>query len=105
MTHKLRAEILAYIHGRVEAGMLPNLKQTRIWADEEERKEMEICHPRSIEILKQFLGSISPRSLFRALDVAGGDGRLASDFLLKQYRKVDIFDQCPEAVQRARRKM
>ena len=66
---------------------------------------MDLCHPHSIDILKQFLGPISPRSLFRALDVAGGDGRFSSSFLLKPYRKVDLFDECPEAVQRARRKM
>ena len=63
---------------------------------------MEQCHPRSIEILKHLLGSITSRSLFRALDVAGGDGRLSTSFLLKQYRKVDLFDQCPEAIKRAR---
>ena len=66
---------------------------------------MERCHPRSIEILKSFLGPIQPRSLFRALDVAGGDGRLSTSFLLKHYRKVDLFDQCPQALQKAQRAM
>ena len=59
---------------------------------------MKECHPRSIEVLKKFLGSIVPRSLFRAIDVAGGDGRLAINFLMKQYKKVDLFDQCPQAL-------
>ena len=66
---------------------------------------MERCHPRSIEILMQFLGPIQPRSLFRALDVAGGDGRFSSSFLLKHYRKVDLFDQCPQAQKKAKNAM
>ena len=66
---------------------------------------MKKCHPRCIEILKEFLGSIVPRSLFRALDVAGGDGRLAVNFLMKSYRKVFLFDQCPQALKRAQRSM
>ena len=59
---------------------------------------MKKCHPRSIEVLKKFLGPIVPRSLFRAVDVAGGDGRLAINFLMKHYKKVDLFDQCPQAL-------
>ena len=64
---------------------------------------MELCHPRCVEILKRFVGSVVPRSLFRALDVAGGDGRLCTSLLLKSYRRVDLFDQCPEAVKKAKR--
>ena len=62
---------------------------------------MDLCHPRCVEILKCFLGSVVPRSLFRALDVAGGDGRLCASILLKSYRRVDLLDQCPEAVKKA----
>ena len=53
---------------------------------------MEQCHSRCVEILKRFLGPIQPRSLFRALDVAGGDGRLSVGFLLNAYARVDLFD-------------
>lgn len=66
---------------------------------------MKICHPRSVEILMTFIGPIFPRSLFRALDVAGGDGRLTMNLLFKSYLKVDLFDQCPEAVKRAKSAM
>ena len=59
---------------------------------------MAICHPRSIEIMKRFLGSIGCRHLHRCLDVAGGDGRFAKGFLMESYNKVDLFDQCPKAV-------
>ena len=63
---------------------------------------MRQCHARSLVVLKGLLGGITSRSLFRALDVAGGDGRLSKNFLLGQYCKVDIFDQCPTAVKKAR---
>ena len=53
---------------------------------------MEVCHPHCLEIMKTFLGSIVHRSLFRALDVAGGDGRLSASLLLSCYGKVDLFD-------------
>ena len=58
----------------------------RIFADDEEVEEMKQCHPRCLEILKQFLASIHGRSLFRALDVAGCDGRLCTSMLLKSWR-------------------
>ena len=77
-------------------------REVRVYADEEEQKAMALCHPRSIEVLKKLIGTITQRSLFRALDVAGGDGRLSKDFLLKQYRKVDHFDQCPTGVKKAK---
>ena len=49
------------------------------------------------------VGAITHRSLFRALDVAGGDGRLATSRLFQGYPRVDLFDRCPEAVKRAKR--
>ena len=51
------------------------------------------------------VGSIVPRNHVRALDVAGGDGRLALNLLFRSYAKVDLFDQCPEAVKRAKQAM
>ena len=66
---------------------------------------MNICHTHSIEILKRFLGSVVPRSLFRAIDVAGGDARLCSSLLFRSYRKVDLFDQCPIALKKAEQVM
>ena len=63
---------------------------------------MKQCHARSLEVLKTLLGPMTHRSLFRALDVAGGDGRLSKSFLVEQYLTVDHFDQCPTAVKKAR---
>ena len=37
--------------------------------------------------------------------MAGGDGRLSIGLLLKNYRLVDLFDQCPKAVKIARQCM
>ena len=42
---------------------------------------------------------------FRALDVAGGDGRLSKGLLLDQYNIVDLFDQCPIGVKKAKQAM
>ena len=96
--HHLLPDIWQYLHGRVVHKAVTGETKCQIWADEEERAEMELCHPRCVEILKQFVGSVVPRSLFRCLDVAGGNGRLALNLPIRSYRKVDLFDQCPEAV-------
>ena len=37
--------------------------------------------------------------------MAGGDGRISKSILLDYYYKVDLFDQCPIAVDRAVRSM
>ena len=51
------------------------------------------------------LKNINGHSRFRALDVAGGDGRLSQGLLLDEYNIVDLFDQCPEGVKKARKAM
>ena len=66
---------------------------------------MEQCHNRCVEVLKRFLESIPQRLRHRAVDVAGGDGRLSESLLVKQYKKVDLFDICPEAVKKATTKL
>ena len=37
--------------------------------------------------------------------MAGGDGRLSKGLLLETYDKVDLFDQCPKGVKKARQAM
>ena len=66
---------------------------------------MKVCHDPSIEIMTNFLGTVGRRHTYRALDVAGGDGRFAAKFLMKYYAKVDLFDQCPKAIDRATQAM
>ena len=63
---------------------------------------MSACHVRCLEILKSFMGSIAHKGLERALDVAGGDGRVSADLLLEYYKEVNMFDQCPEGVKKAK---
>ena len=67
--------------------------------------EIERCHQRCIEILQDLFRKIDCDSRFRAIDVAGGDGRLTLGLLLNEYDKVDLFDQCPEAVKKAKQAM
>ena len=100
--HLLLPEILKYIHGRREASQAAQPNKVQIWADEDERKKMRECHKRSLEILRTFLSCIGRQHKLRALDVAGGDGRLTTFFLTKHYAKVDLFDRCPVAVEKAR---
>ena len=83
--NQLRPEILKYLKDRRMKNAAAGPRKARVWADEEEREEMKVCHARCIEVLKKLLGPITHRSFFRALDVAGGRGRLAEDFLLKSY--------------------
>ena len=66
---------------------------------------MKICHSRCIELLNEFLANIECHIRFRALDVAGGDGRLTEHFLTKQYPRVDLFDQDPDAIKKAKKAM
>ena len=78
-------------------------REVQIYADADELEEMRDCHPRSIEILKQFIGPIRPRNLARALDVAAGDGRLTLNYLLRGYSRVDLFDRCEVGVKKAQK--
>jgi len=73
----------------------------QIYADEEEQQAMAACHPRCLELLQEFLDSIETRSFVRALDVAGGDGRLAASAVFRPYQHVDLLEQCPIAVAKA----
>ena len=103
--HARRPLILKYLHWRKSKAGPAGPVQVREYADKEELERMSSCHQRCIEVLKLFLGAIRPRALFRALDVAGGDGRLACSFLLKHFGKVDLFDQCHRAVGLAQQRM
>ena len=60
---------------------MANQDTAEIYADEEELANMEICHPRCIELLTNFLESLPERAHHRAIDVAGGVGRLSISFL------------------------
>ena len=64
---------------------------------------MAICHPECIKILKNFIANVEDHSTLRALDAAGGDGRLSKDLLVGLYSRVNLFDKCPEAVKRAKK--
>ena len=63
---------------------------------------MELCRPRCIEILQAMWKKLGYHSWLRALDVAAGDGGLTLSLFIKEYLVVDLFDQCPLAVRKAR---
>ena len=64
----------------------------QVYADAEELKAMQVCHPRCIELLNSFTESITHHGLIRAIDIACGSGRVSKDFLLHSYNRVDLID-------------
>ena len=103
--HWLRPQILKYLNWRQQQASPDSYRDVRIYADKEELFEIERCHQRCKEILQDLFRKIDCDSRFRAIDVAGGDGRLTLGLLLNEYDKVDLFDQCPEAVKKAKQAM
>ncbi len=77
----------------------------QIYADDVELADMSECHQHCEQLLKRLVESVQPRSFIRALDVARGDGRLATSELFKPYKRVYLFDQCPHAVAKAQAAM
>ena len=65
---------------------------------------MELCHGQSLILIKGFLQKLVHRLRGRALEVAGGDGRLTMDFLAGEYVAVELFDRNPGAVEIMRQK-
>ena len=90
-----RSKVLKLLYWRQAQKSVRLRSETRIYADEEELQAMQQCHARSIAVLKTLLDPLTQRSLIRALDVAGGDGRLCINLLVQEYEMVDHFDQCP----------
>lgn len=74
----------------------------RIFATEKEQAKMEKANKPSIELMKEFLTNLDSLEYTRALDVAGGDGRVAKELLCDLFPAVDFFDQCQVAVDMVR---
>ena len=99
---KQRPLVLKYLQVRADNAKQLFITQPPLYADLDEIYSMAVCNDRCIEILKNFIGPIPNRSQFRALDCAGGDGRFSVNYLMKNYKKVDLFDQCPIAIRKAK---
>ena len=97
----LRPQILKYIMWLSYQKPQIRKPERRVYADEQEYQAMEVCRPYCIDHLHTFLEALPGRQLFRAMDVAGGDGSFAINFLINQYQRVDLFDACSLAVFRA----
>ena len=78
----------------------PNIdqEQPRIYADEQELKEMKQCHPPSVKILEALFKKLPGLDNSRALEAACGDGRFTEDLLHNWFNKIDLFDLCPIAI-------
>ena len=61
------------------------MPSVQIYANPMEQKDMEICHPHAIKLMKTFLMSMHYLTTTRALDVAAGNGRVTQSLLLSKY--------------------
>ena len=66
---------------------------------------MADCHQRCVQLLKDFVEQVEPRGFLRALDDAGCNGRLSTSEIFRRYARVDLFDQCPDAIEKAKTAM
>ena len=101
MDPALRPQILKFLMWRNDHYKDYVRVEARVYADEEEQAAMELCHDKCVDILDDFMGSIALKGNVRALDVAGGDARVASSRVMRTYKLIDLFDQCSVAVQKA----
>ena len=69
-----------------------------VYANKRALAKMEKAHEPSIALLKEFLAGLDSLKYARALDVAGGDGRVVKELLLGLFEAVDLFDHCPKAL-------
>ena len=75
-------------------------KEVQIYADEEETREIDLLHKKSIVLLEEVLGDLEDLNPKRAIDIAAGDGRAIKDLLQHHFEAIDCFDQCPVAVKK-----
>ena len=69
-----------------------------MYAGKQALANMKKAHEPSVSLMKKFIGSLPELEHARALDVAGGDGRVAKEVLVELFDKVDLFDRCPVAL-------
>ena len=74
--------MMKFIYSGRAAQLEKEVEQSVVYADEEELAAMEICHPHCIKILQALLESMPSSAKHRAIDVAGGDGRLSINLLV-----------------------
>ena len=53
---------------------------------------MEKVNTKSIELLKEFLASLESLEYTRAIDVAGGDGRVTKECLCGLFPAIDLME-------------
>ena len=54
----------------------------------------------NIEKMEAFLGKLDTLEYGRVLDVAGGDARVAAAPFCNRFDAIDLFDQCPVALEK-----
>ena len=83
--------------------MLEQPKSTvRIFADQEEKKNMKLCHSKAIKLQRRELLRLPGVHKDKALDVGCGNGRVTRYFLQKYFGRIDMFDPCQSAINKVR---
>ena len=71
------------LHRRRQSKKVDKPKEVRIWADEQEREEMDVNHGQCVAEIEKFIDNLPNHTKTRALEIACGDGRLTVDLLAK----------------------
>ena len=77
---------------------MKRISNVPVYAGKQALANMKKVHEPSVSLMKKFIGSLPKLEYARALDVAGGDGRVAKEVLVEIFDKVDLFDRCPVAL-------
>ena len=76
------------------------MRQPSNYTKKKELKNIDKVHAQSIIFMKKFLGELTSLGQTRALDVAGGDGRVTKALLHDDFEAVDMFDLDQKVVEK-----
>ena len=63
---------------------------------------MEECHAGRVKLMNGIMNMLSDLNKDIALEACCGDGRLSKDLLTNIFDEVDLFDQCPQAIDKVK---
>jgi len=94
----LKNRIIMYLANASNLTRREEDSNIRLFANQEEVREMNECHAKSVKLLEVVFDKLHHIDRGRVLEVAAGDGRVSRDLLMTRFEAIDCFDQCPVAV-------
>ena len=73
-------------------------KSICIYETQKDKEELSRVNPRILNQLKSFIDGRNSMKKDKALEVACGAGWVTKEVLLSRFNKVDLFDQCEQAI-------